>query len=100
SAGTIASRLSSASWWSTVSGGAGTSTSSAIRGHRRPDTRELENLARAVRVGVLVEEALACPPAHLLCRAGIAEQLAIGGNRFVGGRDHSNLRPRLEPALD
>src|SRR5712691_13420254 len=101
SAGTIASRLSSASWARTESrGGAGISTSSATGGHRCPDADEIEDLTGAMRVRVLVEDAFAGASAHLLGRGGIAEQLPVSRRRFVGGGHNAHLSSRLEPPLD
>jgi hypothetical protein len=42
-----------------------------MRGHRRRNAYELEDLARAVRVRVLVEDPLARAPTHRLARARI-----------------------------
>src|SRR5918994_3521059 len=101
SAGTTATRLSSPSCARTASsGGAGTSASSAMRRHRRGDADEIEDLAGAVRIGVLVEHALPCAPPHRLRRPRIVEQLAICPDRLVRGRHDSQLRPRIEPALE
>src|SRR5262245_1396835 len=87
SAGTIAMRWSSPSW-------------SATGAHRRTQADELEDLARAVRVGVLVENPLARATSHLLGSAGIAEQLVVRRQRLLGGGDDAHLRAELEPALD
>src|SRR5215210_773796 len=100
-AGTIASRLSSPSRASTASRGrAGASASSAMRGHGRSDFDELEDLARAMRIRVLVEHPLASTPPHRLGRTRVVQELAVGGQRFVGRRDDPHLRAGLEPALD
>src|SRR6476659_8561 len=87
SAGTIAMRFSSPSW-------------SATGAHRHTEADELENLARAMRIRVLVEDALPRAAPHRLGRAGIAEQLTVRGQRLVRGRDHLQLRADVEPALD
>src|SRR5262249_39854632 len=87
SAGTIAIRLSSVSC-------------SATGAHRRTEADELEDLARAVRVRVLVEDTLARTSPHRLGRAGIGEQLAVRRERLVGGRDDTQLRADVEPPLD
>src|SRR6266508_119521 len=86
SAGTMAMRLSSPSW-------------SATGAHRRTETDELEDLARAMRVRVLVEDSLARAPAHRLGRGRVGEQLAVGGERLVGRRHDPYLRADVEPAL-
>src|SRR5919198_728255 len=100
SAGTTARRLSSASCARIASrGGAGASASSATRRHRCPKTDKFKNLARPVRIRVLVEDALACTPAHCFRRPRIVEQLAIDRERLVGRRDDAPLRSRLEPPL-
>src|SRR5262249_59101324 len=87
SAGTIAMRSSSPSC-------------SATSAHRRTQADELEDLARAVRVRVLVENAFARAASHRLGRAGIAQQLAIRRQRLLGGRGYAELRADVEPALD
>src|SRR5262249_1881239 len=102
-AGTIASRFrsprrASTAWSAGAAGAAG--ASSATDAHRRPDSDEVEDLTRAVRVGVLVEHALTRAPAHRLRRARIVEQVAVGGERLVRIRDDAKLRPGLEPPLD
>src|SRR5712691_9892279 len=67
---------------------------------RYRDAHELEDLACAMRVGVLVEDALARASPHRLRRGRVVEQLAVGGKRLVGGGDDADLRLRIEPALD
>ena len=68
---------------------------------RRPaEPDQLEQLPRAVRVGVLVEDALARAGAHRLGLRRVGEQLAVRGERLVGVVDDEQLLPRLEPALD
>src|SRR5579884_776074 len=61
---------------------------------------EVEQPARPVAVGVLVEHALARPPPQLICAGRLLEQLTIRGDRFLGARDDHHFRTRLEPALD
>ncbi len=74
SAGTIARRASSPSLARAAScRGAGTVASSATRVDRRRDADEVEDLTGAVRVRVLVEDALARTPAHRFGRGGIVE---------------------------
>ena len=53
-----------------------------------------------MRVRVLVESPLARAGAELLRRAGIPEQLAVGGGRTVGVLDDEELAAGLEPRLD
>ena len=53
-----------------------------------------------MRVGVLVEHALARTTSHRLGRPGIVEQLAVGGERLVGVRHDPQLGADVEPALD
>src|SRR6185437_15940147 len=85
SAGTMAMRFSSPSCASTASrGGAGTAASSATRCHRCTEPDELENLASAVSVRVLVEHTL----------PGTSPQ------RLVGRRHDPQLGADVEPALD
>src|SRR5918912_493153 len=79
SAGTIAIRLSSRS-------------RSDTRAHRSGQPDQLEDLARTVRVRVLVEDALACAPSHLLGGAWIRQQFAVRRERFVGRRHDAYLR--------
>ena len=63
--------------------------------------QQVEQLARAVPVGVLVEHALACAAAELARPApGSSSSVAIGGDRLVGVVDDEQLRAGLEPALD
>src|SRR6476620_399664 len=101
SAGTIAMRRSSPIRMSTaVRGGTGTCASSATGGHGGLQAHELEDLPRTVRVGVLVEHALASAASHSLGRRWIVEQLAICGEGFLGIRDDAQLRADVEPTLD
>ena len=53
-----------------------------------------------MRVGVLVEHALAGAGAQLLGLRRVVEQVAVGGDRLVGVVDDEQLAARLEPALD
>src|SRR3954468_2748536 len=76
------------------------SSRSATGAHRHTEADEVENLARAMRIRVLVEHALARAAPHRLGRPGVAEQLAIRGDRLVGGRDDLQLGADVEPALD
>src|SRR5262249_10307277 len=87
SAGTIAMRLSSPSC-------------SATGAHRRTQADELEDLSRAVRVRVLVEDALARAPSHRFGRARIAQQLVVRRHGLCGGGDDAQLGADVEPALD
>src|SRR5438105_4934124 len=64
------------------------------------DADEVEQLLRAVAIGVLVEHALARAPSQLLRLRGIGEQLAVGRDRLVGVVDDDQLGPGLEPALE
>src|SRR4029077_43776 len=101
SAGTMAIRFSSPSWASTASrGGAGTAASSATRCHRCAEPDELENLASAVSVRVLVEHTLPGTSPHRLSGARIVEELSIRGQRLVGRRHDPQLGAAVEPALD
>src|SRR6185437_8829508 len=101
SAGTMAMRFSSPSCASTASrGGAGTAASSATRCHRCAEPDELEDLASAVSVGVLIEHAFPGTSPHRFCSARIVEELSIRGQRLVGRRDDPQLGADVEPALD
>ena len=73
---------------------------SAHTGRRHPEADELEQPPRPVRVGVLVEDALARAPTHLLRLPGVGDELAIGRDRLVRALDDDELASRLEPALD
>ena len=72
----------------------------AHRRDRRLEPDELQQPPRAVRVGVLVEHALAGPRAHRLGVRRVGEQLAIGGERLGLVLDDDQLAARLEPLLD
>src|SRR5690348_4786292 len=61
---------------------------------------EIEQPARSVTIGVLVQHALACAAAHLLRTSRVVEQLAVRGNCLLGVRHDEHFRARLEPALD
>src|SRR5256714_1177017 len=101
SAGTIASRFSSPSCASTSPvGGTRTSASSAMRGHRRRGTDQIQDLPGAVGVRVLVEHTLAGTTSHRLCRPGIVQQLTVGGDGLLCGGHDTQLGAGLEPALD
>ena len=67
---------------------------------RYPEADELEQAARSMSVGVLVQDALPRATPHLLRLARIGDELPVRGDRLVRGLDHDELRPRLEPALD
>src|SRR6185436_3008600 len=101
SAGTMAIRFSSPSCASTASrGGAGTAASSATCGHRCAEPDELEDLASAVSVRVLVENTLPGTLPHRLRSAWIVEELSIRGQRLSGRRDDPQLGSHVEPALN
>src|SRR5206468_4911565 len=87
SAGTMAMRFSS-------------SSCSVTGAHRRTQADELEDLARTVRVGVLVEDALARPAPHRLGRTRVREQLAVRLQCLVARGDDAQLGPDVEPGLD
>src|SRR5262245_31240612 len=72
---------------------------SAMRGGLE-DACQLQHATRAVRVRVLVEDALARTPAELLGPAGIDEQLAVRLGRLLGVLHDEHLAVRLEPPLD
>src|SRR3954467_602351 len=65
-----------------------------------PQTEQREQPARAVAVGVLVEDALAGAPAELLGLRGGGEQVAVGLRRLLRVLDDHELRARFEPPLD
>src|SRR3954447_2113999 len=100
-AGTIASRFSDERP-ATCSAGGAASSSSAMRSHSsaHSDPEQIEQPARAVAVRVLVEDARARIAAELLGCARVGQQLAIRGNRFLGGTDDEQFAARLEPAVD
>src|SRR5580765_610514 len=101
SAGTMAMRFSSPSCASTASrGGEGTAASSATGCHRCAEPDELEDLASAVSVGVLIEHAFPGTSPHGFRSARIGEELSIRGQRLVGRRDDPQLGADVEPALD
>src|SRR5438477_8642104 len=95
-AGTIAIRLTVASGAAGAAGALSTSVDTGLHS----DADELEQPARAMAIGVLVEHALARATAELLRLAGIVEQVAVGGDGFVRVMDDEQLAARLEPALD
>src|SRR6266516_3106276 len=102
-AGTIASRFNSPSRASTsraAGAASGAGASSATGAHRGSDADEVEDLSRAVRIGVLVEHALAGAASHRFRCSRVVQQLAVGRERFVGVRDDAQLGARIEPALD
>src|SRR5262245_54214293 len=72
---------------------------SAMRGGLE-DACQLQHATSAVRIRVLVEDALARTPAELLGPAGIGEQLAVRLGRLLGVLDDEHLAVGLEPALD
>src|SRR5919199_5425668 len=85
-AGTIATRRSAAS--PPARAGRGSVAASATRGldrlrRLRAQPEEVEHAARAVRVGVLVERALAGPPPQLFGRRRVGEQLLVQARRLV-----------------
>ena len=100
-AGTTAMRRTAASG-PPASAGAGASETSACSVDMRCDSEieQLEQAARPVAVGVLVEHPLARAAAHLLGLGRIVEQRPIGGDRLAGVVHDEQLAPRLEPALD
>src|SRR5688500_15123897 len=67
---------------------------------RDAETDESEQLPGAVRVRVLVEDALARAGSHRLRLCRVVEQAAVRGERLVGVRDDQQLLARFEPALD
>src|SRR5262249_34598219 len=79
-AGTIAIRRTAASGAPTTAGASATSV--GMDGH--PQVEQLEQAARAVAVGVLVEHALAGAAPHLLGLARVVEQRAVGGDGLLG----------------
>src|SRR4051812_27535158 len=64
------------------------------------EPKQVQQLAGAVRVCVLVEHALARTAAHLLRLCRILEERAVRCNGLIGVGDNKQLAPRLEPALD
>src|ERR671931_792853 len=102
-AGTIATRRRAASPSSAA--GRGSVAASATGGldrlrRLRGQSEELEHAARAVRVGVLVERALAGAAPHFLRGRGVGEQLAVEGRGLVLVAGDEQLLPGLEPSLD
>src|SRR4051794_2063619 len=65
-----------------------------------PQPQQLEQLPRAVAVGVLVEHTLTRTTAELLGLSRVCEQLAVGVRRLLRVLHDDQLRPWLEPALD
>ena len=61
---------------------------------------ELEQPSCAVRVRVLVEDALARAPPHLLGLRRVGDELAVRRDGLLRALDDDELAPRLEPALD
>src|SRR3989442_1932007 len=78
-AGTIAIRFTVASGADVTAGTPSTSVDTRLDS----DPDETEQPARAMAVGVLVEDALARSPPQLLCLAGIVEHVALGRDRLV-----------------
>src|ERR671931_934831 len=102
-AGTIATRRRAASPSSAA--GRGSVAASATGGldrlrRLRGQAEEVEHASRAVRVGVLVERALAGAAPQLLRGHRVGEELAVQARRLVLVVRDEQLLPRLEPALD
>src|SRR5712672_3604638 len=86
SAGTIATRRSSKSAAGAgVAPGSSTISGTGHHGHAEPE--QIQQVARAMCVGVLVEHTLTGATAHLFGLAGVGEQIAIRGGSLVGIRD-------------
>src|SRR5919197_6723130 len=66
----------------------------------RGQPEEIEHASRAVRVGVLVERALAGAAPQLVRGRRVGEELAVQARRLVLVVRDEQLLPRLEPALD
>src|SRR5215204_5098056 len=86
--------------WSSFRAGTTAMRRLGTRTCRDAEADEREQLPGPVRVGVLVEDALARAGAHRLRLRRVVEQAAIGGERLVGIVDDEELLARLEPALD
>src|SRR5262245_37953680 len=69
-------------------------------GKGRAEADQLEQSPRAINVPVLVERPLACGTAQLLGTARVVEELRVGVDRLVRGRDDEQLPAGLEPAVD
>src|SRR5689334_19713744 len=99
SAGTIATRRSSASPGRLAADGA-TTTTSDTRAHRDAEADQIEQPPCAMRVRVLVEHALACAAAELLRLRGIGQQLAVRGDGLVHVADDAQVALGIKPPLD
>src|SRR5947209_4550593 len=99
SAGTIATRRSSAR---PVSPAAPTAVErvSDTGACRNGKSEQVEHAACAMRVRVLVEQALARAPAELLGLSRVSEQLAVDCGRLVGIGDDTELALGVEPLLE
>src|SRR5438270_10349248 len=99
SAGTIATRRSSAR---PVSPAAPTAVErvSDTGACRNGKAEKVEHAACAMRVRVLVEQALARAPAELLGLSGVREQVSVDRGRLVGVGDDAQLTLGIEPLLE
>src|SRR5579862_432393 len=95
-AGTIATRRNSVRPGSEAAGTSVT-VASDTGAHGHPEAEKVEHTTRAMRVRVLVEDALARPAAELFRLAGVGEQLLVRGDRLVRIGDDAQL---VEPPLD
>src|SRR5881275_3187201 len=71
-------------------------SASDTHGHRH--AQEIEQAAGSVRVGVLLEHALARAPSEFRGKTAVGEQLLVRVHCFVGVSDDDDLLARLEPA--